>query len=141
MAGLCEKVKADIEKLQLILASDSRIGKDFLNPGLGYGGYCLPKDIQLTVISAQKKDQNMELLKSVQKINLSLVDHFYKKIKSYYKNLKGVELAFWGISFKKETDNLTNSPALKLACQLLKEGAKLHFYDPLFVEENVFKLF
>ena len=141
MAGLCEKVQGDIEKLQLILGSDSRIGKDFLNPGLGYGGYCLPKDVQLAVTEGQKRNQNMELLKSAQKINSYLVEHFYKKLKNYYKNLKGVELAFWGISFKKGTDNLNNSPALKLLYKLLKSGAKLHVYDPLFVKEKVFKLF
>ena len=141
IAGLCEKVHADVEKLRLILGSDSRIGKDFLTPGLGYGGYCLPKDVQMLISEGQKRNQNMELLKSAQKINSSLVDHFYQIIKNHYKRLNNVSLIFWGISFKKETDNLTNSPALKLICKLLKSGAKIHIYDPLFVKEKVFKLF
>ena len=141
MAGLCEKTQADIEKLRLILGLDSRIGKDFLNPGLGYGGYCLPKDARLAVSEGEKREQNMDLLKSAQKINSALVNHFFKIIKSHYSQLNHVSLVFWGISFKKNTDNLTNSPALKLICQLLKSGVKIHVYDPAFVKEKVFKLF
>ena len=141
MAGFCEKVSADIEKLQLILGSDPRIGKDFLAPGLGYGGYCLPKDIQLAISSAEERGQNMELLKSAQKVNSTLVGHFFQVVKNHYKELNGVSLAFWGISFKKETDNLKNSPALKLMCDLLKKGVKIHAYDPLFVKEKAFKFF
>ena len=141
IAGLCEETQADIEKLRLILGSDSRIGTDFLNPGLGYGGYCLPKDIQMLILEGQKRNQNMDLLKSSQKINSSLVNHFHQVIKNRYKKLNDVSLAFWGISFKKGTDNLTNSQALKLICRLLKSGAKIHVYDPLFVKEKVFKFF
>ena len=141
MAGLCEKTQADIEKLKLILGSDSRIGKDFLNPGLGYGGGCLPKDVQLAVLEGGKRNQSMELLKTAQQINSSLVNDFYQKIKSRCQSLKGVELVFWGISFKKETDNLTNSPVLKLICRVLKSGATVHIYDPLFVKEKVLKFF
>ena len=141
IAELCEKTHADIEKLQLILGSDSRIGKDFLNPGLGYGGYCLPKDVQMLISDGKKRDCNMELLKSAQKINFSLVNHFYQIIKDHYKNLNNISLVFWGISFKKGTDNLTNSPALGLICRLLKSGVRIHIYDPLFVKEKVFKFF
>ncbi|MCZ0932452.1 MAG: nucleotide sugar dehydrogenase [Oligoflexia bacterium] len=141
MAGLCEKTQADIEKLRLILGLDSRIGKDFLNPGLGYGGYCLPKDVQLAISEGEKRNQNMELLKTAQKINSSLVNHFFKGIKNHYRKLNNISLVFWGISFKKDTDNLTNSPALKLACKLLKSGVKIHVYDPVFVKEQIFKLF
>ena len=141
MAGLCEKVQADIEKLKLILGSDSRIGKDFLNSGLGYGGCCLPKDIQMLISQGRKNNQDMELLTSAQKINSALVDHFYQVIKKRCKNLHNIEIAFWGISFKKETDNLTNSPALKLICRLLKAGVRLNIYDPLFVKEKVFEIF
>lgn len=138
LAGLCEHIKGDPKKLQLILGTDSRIGKDFLNPGLGYGGYCLPKDIQLAIREGQKTNQNMNLLKSVQQINDSLIDSFFQKIIQHYKNLKAIPLAFWGISFKKNTDDLKNSPALSLLCKLLKAGAEIHVYDPLFIKEKVF---
>ncbi|MDE0092308.1 MAG: nucleotide sugar dehydrogenase, partial [Oligoflexia bacterium] len=141
MAGLCETVSADIEKLRLILGSDTRIGVDFLTPGLGYGGYCLPKDAHLTVLEGKKRNHSMELLKSAQKVNSSLTKGFFKKIKSHYKKMNGISLAFWGISFKKETDNLKNSPALKLLLKLLKAGVEAHVYDPLFAKEKVFKLF
>ena len=136
-AGLCGQVKGDPKKLQLILGSDSRIGKDFLNPGLGYGGYCLPKDVQMSLQEGERADQSMEILKSAQKVNDSLVKRFFQKILEYHKSVKNVPLAFWGITFKKHTDDLKNSPALNLLCRLLSAGAELHVYDPLFVKEQV----
>ena len=135
LAGFCESIGANPEKLKAVLGSDSRIGGDFLNPGLGYGGACLPKDLQLSIQEGEKAGQRMSLLKSVRELNSSLVEWFFKKILDYYKNLQGLELAFWGLSFKKDTDDLKNSPALALACHLLNAGARLHIYDPLFVEK------
>ena len=140
-AGLCEKTRGDMRKLQLILSSDPRIGKAFLTPGLGYGGYCLPKDLSLSLQEGKNRNQKMSLLKGVQQINSSRTKSFFEKILFYYKNLDKIPLAFWGISFKKNTDDLKNSPALKLLCRLLKAGAELHVYDPLFVEEKIFSLF
>ena len=140
-AGLCEKTKGDMSKLQLILSSDSRIGQNFLTPGLGYGGYCLPKDMNLSLQEGRNRNQKMSLLESAQQINSLRVKFFFDKILSYYKNLNRGSLAFWGIRFKKNTDDLKNSPALNLLCRLLKAGAELHVYDPLFVEERVFFLF
>ena len=140
-AGLCEQVKGNPKDLQLILGSDSRIGKDFLNSGLGYGGYCLPKDIQMSIQEGKNKNQDMKILKSVQKVNQSLTKFFLKKTLYYYKGLNGVSLAFWGIGFKKNTDDLQNSPALDLLCKLLKAGAELHVYDPFFIKEKVFTFF
>ena len=140
-AGLCERVEGNVKQLQLILGTDSRIGKDFLNPGLGYGGYCLPKDLQLSIQEGKKRNQSMNLLKSVQKINASLPQSFFQKIRDYHKSLKNLPLAFWGISFKKNTDDLKNSPALNLLCLLLEAGAEIHVYDPLFIEEQVFVFF
>ena len=136
-AGLCEQTEGNAKQLQLILGTDSRIGKDFLNPGLGYGGYCLPKDLQLSLQEGKKRNQNMILLKSVQEINASLPRSFFQKIRDYHKSLKNIPLAFWGITFKKNTDDLKNSPALNLLCQLLEAGAELHVYDPLFIKEKV----
>ena len=136
--GLCELIQADPEKLQLILGTDSRIGPGFLTPGLGYGGYCLPKDIQLSLREGEKRHQSMDVLKSVQQVNKTLPPLFFRKILSHYKNLNDVSLAFWGITFKKDTDDIKNSPALSLLCLLLKAGADLHVYDPLFVKDKVF---
>ena len=140
-AGLLESIGGNIKKLQEILGSDSRIGDSFLTPGLGYGGYCLPKDIRLAALSARSRKYKMRILEKIQEYNEELPQLFFQKIKQYYKKLNKVSLAFWGISFKKNTDNLRNSPALKLIYFLLKDGAELHIYDPLFTKENVMRLF
>ena len=137
MAVLCESLKGDIKKLQQILGSDKRIGPYFLNPGLGFGGYCLPKDLQMSLLEGKKFKQSLRLLKSAQIVNQEITKSFFKKIQEHYKNLKNIPLAFWGISFKKKTDDLKNSPALDLLCQLLKAGVELSVYDPLFVGEKV----
>ena len=140
-SGLCEQVCGNPQELKLILGSDPRIGEYFLNPGLGYGGYCLPKDIDLVLCEGKKRNHSMKILQSVKEVNSQLALSFFKKIKEYHKNLKGVPLAFWGLSFKKNTDDLKNSPALHLLCRLLKAGAELHVYDPLFVRDKVFMFF
>jgi len=140
-AGLCESIGGDMKSLQKILGSDSRIGGSFLNPGLGYGGYCLPKDIEMSRVAGKIRGVQMKILKQVQDLNEELPQLFFKKIKKHYKKLNKAELAFWGISFKKNTDNLRNSPALKLMFFLLKAGVKIHVYDPLFTKENVIKVF
>lgn len=140
-SGLCEEIHGNPQKLKLILGSDSRIGAHFLNPGLGYGGYCLPKDVDLSLYEGKKRNYDMKILQSVKEVNNQMSLSFFKKIKDYHKNLKGVPLAFWGLSFKKNTDDLKNSPALNLLCRLLKAGAELHVYDPLFVKEKVFDFF
>ena len=140
-AGLCESVGGDIKKLREILGSDSRIGDSFLTPGLGYGGYCLPKDMKLAEFEAKNRKYKLKILEKVQDLNEELPQFFFEKIKSYYKTLNKIPLAFWGISFKKNTDNLKNSPALKLMFFLLKAGVKLHVYDPLFTKENAMKIF
>jgi len=138
-ASLLESIDGNIKELREILGSDSRIGPSFLTPGLGYGGYCLPKDIKLVLDSSKK--HKMKLLEKTQEANEELPQMFFQKIKQYYKKLNKVPFAFWGISFKKNTDNLRNSPALKLICLLLKKGSLLHIYDPLFKKENVMRLF
>ena len=140
-AGLCEKTQANIQDLKSILASDSRMGKEFFNPGLGYGGACLPKDLQLSIYQSDQKKYSMELLKSVQKRNLKMSEVFFKNIKNHYGRLKNLKLCFWGLSFKKNTDNLKNSPALILMNRLLKAGVQAHIYDPLFVEDEALKIF
>ena len=98
-AELCEKLKGNPQELRLILGSDTRIGEQFINAGLGYGGYCLPKDIDLCLYEGRKKNQNMQILKSAKQVNSQLTLSFFKKIKAYYKNLRGVPLAFWGLEF------------------------------------------
>ena len=140
-AGLCELSGGNVQSLQEILGSDSRIGDSFLTPGLGYGGYCLPKDIKLAELSAKERKYQMKILEKVQELNEELPQLFFEKIKKYYKKLNQTSLAFWGITFKKNTDNLKNSPALKLMSLLLSAGAKLHVYDPLFTKENAIKIF
>ena len=140
-AGLCEKTSANIQDLKAVLASDSRIGKEFLNPGLGYGGTCLPKDVQLALYQSRKKQCPMPLLQTVQDQNSEMPEIFFKKIKAHYGRLKDLELSFWGLSFKKNTDKLKNSPALSLVVRLLKAGVVAHIYDPLFVKDSALNIF
>ncbi len=134
---LCESLQGNPQKLKLILESDPRMGKGFLTPGLGYGGTCLPKDVALSLYEGKAYGHKMRLLKSAQKINSSLYLDFFKVIKKILQ-LRKSTLAFYGISFKKGTDDLKNSPALALLCRLLRAGAECHVYDPLFVKERVF---
>lgn len=141
LAGLCEQIQGNPQKLQLILGADPRIGEQFLTPGLGYGGYCLPKDVNLSLYEGKKRKYSMKILQNVQELNNQLTESFFKKIQEYHKNLKSTPLAFWGLSFKKNTDDIKNSPALALLCRLLKAGAEIHLYDPLFVKEKVFMFF
>ena len=133
IAALSEPIGAKPQEISQILGADPRIGSEFLTPGLGYGGACLPKDLKLTLLEAQKRGQNIKLLKAVEELNKKLPEAFCHKIKRRFKgNLQGVPLAFWGLSFKKNTEDLKNSPAFELICRLLKEGALIRLYDPLF---------
>ncbi len=135
-SGLCEPIGGNARHLREILAGDSRIGEKFLSPGLGYGGPCLPKDLQMALQEGKKGKQSLPLLEGAQKTNASLPSLFFKKIWERYKSLKNIPLAFWGLSFKKNTDDLKNSPALDLLEKLLSAGAELHVYDPFFAKRG-----
>jgi len=131
VANFCELVGADIDQVRAGIGSDSRIGKRFLFPGIGYGGSCFPKDVQALVKSGKEVGYSFEILNSVIKINKNQKTIMYPKIKNYFKgSLEDKKMAIWGLSFKPDTDDIREAPALYLIQKLLDGGAKVCAYDP-----------
>ncbi len=130
MANLCESVGADIDQLCAGMASDSRIGARFLSPGLGFGGSGFAKDISALVGMAEKSGCDFRLLNEVTRINDEQLSRFMQKIKKTLWTLKGKKLAILGLSYKGGTDDIRESPALKVVKLLLTEGCRLVAYDP-----------
>jgi UDPglucose 6-dehydrogenase len=131
IANFCEKVGADVDKVRIGMGSDSRIGKRFLFPGIGYGGSCFPKDVKALRKSGQDNNHDFEILNSVIKVNSSQKTILVPKILSYYNNdLKGKTFAVWGLAFKPETDDIREAPALYIIEELLNRGAKISVFDP-----------
>jgi len=140
VANLCELVGADVDMVRRGVGSDSRIGKRFLFPGVGYGGSCFPKDVQALAKSAAEADYDFRILNSVMSVNEKQKTVLADKVKKYYKgDLKGRKFAIWGLAFKPETDDIREAPALYIIDELLKEGAQISAYDPEAME-NVKKL-
>lgn len=128
-ALLCDKIKIDVESVKQVIASDHRIGGEFLKAGIGYGGSCLPRDVRNLVGLGQELGVGMSMLQAAEQINSSLPSYFLHKIRS--KLEAGSVIAIWGLSFKAGTDDLRDSPAFLTAQALLSEGYKLQIYDPL----------
>jgi UDPglucose 6-dehydrogenase len=135
VAGLCEKLGANIRQVRLAMGSDHRIGYQYLYPGIGYGGSCLPKDIRSLRAIAKSYSYPTPLLDSVDLINTTQQERFYKKIESYFGSLEGKVLGLWGLSFKPDTDDLREAPALHLISKLLAAGAHLKLYDPVAIDK------
>lgn len=125
---ICEKTGADIQTLKLGLSLDPRIGKEFLNSGLGYGGSCFPKDIDALLSHATELKENLKITQAVKETNDLQIENFAKKIITKLSGKKTISI--WGASFKPDTDDLREAPALKLMDLLLKEGLKIKVYDP-----------
>jgi UDPglucose 6-dehydrogenase len=130
VANLCEAVGADVGKVSEGMGLDPRIGKAFLNPGIGFGGFCFPKDIQAFIRIAEKSGCNFSLLKEVGKINEHRIEQFAEKVRSELWGVRGKKLAVWGLAFKPNTDDVRFAPAIALMKLLLEEGATLSAYDP-----------
>ena len=131
VANFCELVGADIDKVRVGIGSDTRIGKRFLFPGIGYGGSCFPKDVQALVKSGNDVGYSFEILNSVIRINQSQKTILFPKIKNYFKgSLQGKRIAVWGLAFKPDTDDIREAPALYLIDELLESGAEICAYDP-----------
>jgi len=131
IARLCELTGAQVDAVRLGIGSDSRIGKRYLFPGIGYGGSCFPKDVHALVNTANEKNYDFKILKSVIDVNKEQVKHFFKKILKHYKeNLKGKHFAMWGLAFKPNTDDVREAPAQYLIKLLLAAGATVTAYDP-----------
>lgn len=131
IANLCELLGADVDSVRKGVGTDSRIGKRFLFPGIGYGGSCFPKDVQALAKSSADAKYDFKILKAVMDVNSSQKTRLIPRIKEYFKgNLKGKTIAIWGLAFKPHTDDIREAPALYNIEVLLKEGAKLKVHDP-----------
>ncbi len=134
IADLCEKAGADVSQVIKGMGYDSRIGPDFLQAGLGYGGSCFPKDTKSLLHTAGKYGVDFSLLAEVITINKQRIPHFLEIIKAQLGDLKGKTLALLGLAFKPNTDDLREAKSLELIELLLEEGAKIKAYDPVAME-------
>ena len=130
IANICEKTGADVEKVAEGMGYDKRIGKAFLNAGLGYGGFCFPKDAEAFIRIAEKLGYDFKLLKAVQEINKEQKELFVKKIEKSLWILKKKRIAILGLSFKPNTDDMRFAPSIDIINALQKEGANIQAYDP-----------
>ena len=122
---------ANVDMVRIGMGSDTRIGKRFLFPGIGYGGSCFPKDVQALAKTASDHAYDFKILKSVMKVNSIQKTILTKKIKKHYKNeLSGKTIAVWGLAFKPNTDDIREAPALVIIDELLALGAKVCAFDP-----------
>jgi UDPglucose 6-dehydrogenase len=135
VANLCEQVGADVTKVAEGMGLDPRIGPAFLNPGIGFGGFCFPKDVQAFVRIAEKSGCDFSLLKEVEKINQRRVEHFVDKIRKELWVVRDKKIAIWGLAFKPNTDDIRFAPSISLVKALLDEGAKVNAYDPEAMEK------
>lgn len=131
IANYCEKVGADVDKVRTGIGTDSRIGKRFLFPGIGYGGSCFPKDVKALLKDGNDNNYNFKILKAVIEVNDHQKTILLPKIEAYFKNdISGKNIAIWGLSFKPETDDIREAPSIYLMKALLNKGAILTVYDP-----------
>lgn len=141
VANLCERLGANVDEVRKGLGSDSRIGKRFLFPGIGYGGSCFPKDVQALAHSATQVGYRFEILDAVMKVNQSQRLRLLPVILEHFNNdLKGKVIAVWGLAFKPQTDDIREAPALENIKALLDRGAIIRVHDPEAME-NVRKVF
>lgn len=131
IANLCEKVGANVDAVRVGMGSDSRIGKRFLFPGVGYGGSCFPKDVQALAKTADDHGYDFKILKSVMNVNAIQKHRLTDKIQSYFgEDLSGKSIALWGLAFKPNTDDIREAPALYLIEDLIRAGATVKAFDP-----------
>jgi UDPglucose 6-dehydrogenase len=134
VSNLCEAADANVEQVARGIGLDSRIGPRFLRPGIGYGGSCFPKDVAAFRSVAQQMGVDFDLLSEVEKINAQQKRRFLSKVRSALWTLRGKRLAVLGLSFKGETDDIRESPAIDLVEMLLAEGCSVVAYDPAAME-------
>jgi UDPglucose 6-dehydrogenase len=130
VSTICEASGADVEKVADGIGMDHRIGRDFLNAGIGYGGSCFPKDIAAFVTISERLGVPFTLLKEVQRINNAQKERFLKAIREALWVLREKRIAVWGLTFKPDTDDLRSSVAIELVADLLRDGAHVVAYDP-----------
>ncbi len=131
IANLCELAGCNVDMVRIGMGSDSRIGKRFLFPGIGYGGSCFPKDVQALHKTASQFEYDFKILNSVMEVNTIQKTVLVKKVMKFYKNdIKGKTFSMWGLAFKPNTDDIREAPALYIIDDLLAGGAKVKVFDP-----------
>jgi len=136
VASVCESVGANVNQVVHGIGTDSRIGPRFLNPGIGYGGSCFPKDVMAFRAVARESGYDFRLLDEVMRINEEQRQRFLRKVRSALWTLRGKNLGVLGLAFKGGTDDIRESPALFLVQALLQEGSKITAYDPAAMERT-----
>ncbi len=140
LANFCEKVGADIDMIRKGMGSDSRIGKRFLFPGIGYGGSCFPKDVNALIKTAADNGSEMKILQVVDKSNKDQKSVLVNKVVDFFGDIKGKHFAVWGLAFKPNTDDMREAPAVVIINKLLELGATVSAYDPAAIETTKFYL-
>ncbi len=141
LANFCEKVGANVDLIRKGMGSDSRIGKRFLFPGIGYGGSCFPKDVNALIKTSSDKGSKLTILELVDKINKEQRIRFVEKIINYFNgNISGKHFAVWGLSFKPNTDDMREAPSITIIKKLLEAGASVSAFDPVAMDNAKFYL-
>jgi len=135
VADLCEKLGGNVEEVTHAIGLDPRIGTQFLKAGLGFGGFCFPKDIQAFISLAATVGIDFEILKAAERVNKQRIDRFMEKINKALWVVKGKRVALLGLAFKANTDDIRFAPALEVIKRLLDEGADVHACDPEALEK------
>jgi UDPglucose 6-dehydrogenase len=134
IANICERVGADVVEVAEGIGYDKRIGREFLEAGVGYGGYCLPKDLAAFIKAAEDAGYDFELLRNVQKINDSQRQQIVSTAKGILRNLNGKTIGVLGISFKPNTDDMREAPSIDIIRKLQQERVRIKAYDPQAME-------
>ncbi|HJT82332.1 MAG TPA: UDP-glucose/GDP-mannose dehydrogenase family protein [Chthoniobacterales bacterium] len=135
LSAICEASGADVEKVADGIGTDRRIGRSFLNAGIGYGGSCFPKDVAAFITISEQLGVPFPLLKEVQRINAEQKNRFMKVIRDTLWVLREKKVAVWGLTFKPDTDDIRSSVAIDLVSEMLREGAHVSVYDPKGMEK------
>src|ERR1700722_8462752 len=130
IADLCEKIGADVEEVTHAMGLDPRIGTQFLKAGLGFGGFCFPKDVQAFIHLSAAVGVEFDMLKAAERVNKQRIDRFFEKIHKALWVIRGKRVAVLGLAFKANTDDIRFAPALEVIRRLIEEGAHVHASDP-----------
>jgi UDPglucose 6-dehydrogenase len=130
ISDLCERIGADVEEVTRAMGLDPRIGTQFLKAGLGFGGFCFPKDIQAFIHLSSQMGVEFDMLKAAERVNKQRIDRFFEKVHKALWVIKGKKVAVLGLAFKANTDDIRFAPALEVIRRLLDEGAEVHATDP-----------
>jgi UDPglucose 6-dehydrogenase len=135
IADLCEKLDGNVEQVTHAMGLDPRIGTQFLKAGLGFGGFCFPKDIQAFIQLASSVGVEFEILKAAERVNKERIERFLEKVNKALWVVKGKRIAVLGLAFKANTDDIRFAPAIEVIRRLLDEGAQVHATDPEAMEK------